>query len=230
MLSIARSKLALPAQLCFLSVHSIGLLLGVVYNHNTPELYENNSHNRIGWIVTWVVVGQCVIGVIKLATGYSKPQDIHNKEEGAALLPMSTEAIAQHGQTRDMSSPDPYRYSNDSGHFTASRSQSVSSTQDPSEEEEHRQKLHQYEACHEEGGIEVIDKRGFLANRQVERIAQGTSALISERAMKALDSVHNAVDRLILLPGFITFISGVAVYGGAFVGLHHTLFHIINVG
>ena len=219
MLSVARSRLALPVQLCFLCVHSIGLLLGSIYTHNTPNLYENNSHNRIGWIVTWAVVGQCVIGVIRLAANLGKPRDVHSVEERAAFLPVSTEAMAQHGQTNVMSSPDPYRYSNDSGHFTASRSQSISSTQDPLDEEEHQQKLRDYEAAHNGGDALFTEKRGLLTNPKVERFAQKISALISERTMKFLKFVHNAVDRLILLPGFITFISGAAVYGGAFVSL-----------
>ena len=165
--------------------------------------------------MTWVIVVQCIIGVIKLATSIGNTRDVHNVEERAAFLPVSTEAMAQHGQTHGMPSPDPYRYSNDSGHFTASRSQSVSSAQDPSEEEQ--QKLRDFEASHNDGDTGFTEKRGLLVNPKVERYAQKISALISQRTMKVLNFAHNAIDRLILLPGFITFISGAAVYGGVFV-------------
>ena len=215
MLSVARSRLALPIQLSFLGVHSVGLLLGTIYTNKMPNLYENNSHNKLGWIVTWVVVVQCVIGVIKLATSIVTPRNAYSAEERASFLSVSTETMTQHLQTQGVHSPDPYRYSDDSGHFTASRSQSVSSAQDSSEEEQ--QKLREYEAAHDDGDAAFTEKRGLLLNPKVERFAQKISALMSKRTSKVLSLAHNAVDRVILLLGFITFITGAAVYGGVFV-------------
>ena len=42
---------------------------------------------------------------------------------------------------------------------------------------------------------------------------------MSRKTMKVLDFAHNAVDRVILLLAFITFVTGMAVYGGVFVSL-----------
>ena len=197
-------------------VHSLGLILGSVYTHSTPEVYEHNAHNKIGWIMTWVVVVQFLIGIIKLATDVGKGRDVHKSEEEAAFLSVSTEAMAQHGRTRDMASPDPYRYSNDSGHYTASRSHSVSSTQERLEEEQ-QQKLREFETSPSAEDVGLEEKRGLLCNPKVGRLAQKFSALIPPRIMKGLNVAHNAVNRLILLPTFVTFISGAAVYGGVFV-------------
>ena len=226
MLSIARSRLALPVQICFLGVHSIGLVLGSIYTHITPELYENNAHNKLGWIMTWVVVAQLLIGLIKLATNIGKSHSIHSSEEEAAFLPVSTEAMAQHSRSHGLDSPDPYRYSNDSGHYTASRSQSVSSAQGQIEEEQ-QQKLREFEASHHAEANNLLEKRGLLTNPKVDRLARRVSALISHRTMRVLESAHNAVDRLILLPAFITFVSGAVVYGGVFVSLSDSMKSVI---
>jgi hypothetical protein len=52
MLSIARSRFHLPAQLVFLTTNALGMLLGVVYNHQTPDLYEKEKHGPVGWVST----------------------------------------------------------------------------------------------------------------------------------------------------------------------------------
>lgn len=216
MFSVARSRLALPVQLSFLGVHSTGLLLGTIYTSLTPDLYENNSHNRLGWIVTWMVAGQCIIGIVQLAASIAASRNVSSVEERVSFLPGSTEEMAQYRPIQGMHSPDPNRYSNDSGHFTASRSQSVSSARESSEEEQ-QQKLRNYEAAHNGEDTAATEKHGLLANPKVERFAQKVSSLMSRRTMKVLDFAHNAVDRVILLLGFITFIAGAAVYAGVFV-------------
>lgn len=215
MLSIARSRLALPVQLSFLGVHSIGLLLGTIYTNRAPDLYENNAHNRLGWIVTWVVVGQCIVGVIKLATSLVASHNDHDAEERVTFLPVSRQEMAEHRPSQSAHSPDPYRYSDDSGHFTASRSHSISSSRNPSEEEQ--QKLRDYEAARNEDDNDSTEKHGLLSSPKVERFAHRISALVSRRTMRVLNIAHNAVDRSILLLGFITLVTGAVVYGGAFV-------------
>lgn len=215
MLSVARSRLALPAQLSFLGLHSVGLLLGTVYSSKTPDLYQNNAHNKIGWIVTWIVVAQCIIGLVKLAVGFKKPLDVDD-EEPAAFLPISIEALAQHHQATY--SPDEYRYSRDSGHFTASEaspSQSISSTQDH-ENEEH-EKFLEYQNHDADTEPEYLEKQGFLSNTKVQRLASGIATMMSQRTMRALNVTYNAIDCVSLVLGFAAIVSGAVVYGGVFV-------------
>src|ERR1700761_4039258 len=62
MFSIARSRYSLFLNLGFLVVNGLGFFFGMVYNMNTPDLYENNAHHKIGWIfsifaLVWVVLG-----------------------------------------------------------------------------------------------------------------------------------------------------------------------------
>ena len=219
MLSVARSRLALPAQLSFLGLHSVGLLLGTVYSSKTPDLYENNAHSKIGWIVTWIVVVQCIIGLVKLVAPVRNPQAIVPDEQ-AAFLPMSTEALAQHHEA--MYFPDEYRYSRDSGHFTASeasRSQSISSIQEH-EIEEH-QKFLSHQNLHADTDVEYTEyteKKGFLGNKKVERVASRIAATMSRRTTGVLNVAYTAIDFVSLLLGFAAIVSGAVVYGGVFVG------------
>ena len=215
MLSVARSRFALPAQLSFLGLHSIGLLLGTLYSSKTPDLYENNAHNKIGWIVTWLVVAQCIVGLIKLAVSLKTAQDV-DAEEQTAFLPISTEALAQHHQATY--SPDEDRYSRDSGHFTASeasRSQSISSMQD-SENAEH-QKFLEYHNPHADPDPDYTEKQGFLSNTKTQRVVSCIASMMSQRTMSILTVAYNAVDYVSLPLGFAAIVSGAVVYGGVFV-------------
>lgn len=215
MLSVSRSRLALPAQLSFLGLHSIGLSLGTIYRVKTPDLYENNAHNKLGWIVTCIVVAQCIIGLFKLAINFREPQEADAQEQ-TAFLPVSTETLAQHHQTSY--SPDEYRYSRDSGHFTASeisRSQSVSSMQD--HEDEENQKFLEYQNSHANADAEYMEKQGFSGNTKAQRVASSIAAMLSQRTTRALSIAYNAIDYVILPLGFAAIVSGAVVYGGVFV-------------
>ena len=220
MLSVARSRLALVVQLSFLGLHSIALLLGTIYTYNTPQLYENNSHNKVGWIVTWVVVTQCIMGVVKLAASFANGRDSAS-EEPVSFPQMTTGVLEQQQHDQLSADLDPYRYSEDRGHYTASqssRSQSVSSTATYTQDEQ--QKLHEYEAGREDDlEHHHSEKQGLLGHRQVERVAMKFSSVLSQRTLRVIDMAYNLIDRTILLMGFVAFITGAAVYGGIFVSL-----------
>ena len=222
-LSIARSPLALPAQLSFLGVHTIAVLVGTAYSSKTPDLYENNAHNKVGWIITWIVVTQSIIGLLKLAVNFHTPQDA-DAEDQNPYLPMSAQALAQHHQALYPS--DEYRYSRDSGHYTASeasRSQSISSMQE--QEIEEHQKFLEYRDQHADIGADKMEKQGLLANTRTQRVATCIAAMLSQRTRRALNIAYNAIDYASLPLGFTTIVSGAVVYGGIFV--RRTLYHYL---
>ena len=215
MLSVTRSRLALPTQISFLGLYILGLWLGTVYSAKTPDLYENNAHNKVGWIITWIVVVQCVIGLLKLAVSFQEPQEV-DAEERTAFLPMSTQALTQHHQA--IYSPDEYRYSRDSGHYTASeasRSQSVSSMQDH-ESEEH-QKFLEYQNPHADIDAEYPKKQRHLGNTKAQRVATRIAVMMSQRTKRALNVAFDAINCMGLPLGFVAMVSGAVVYGGVFV-------------
>lgn len=220
MLSVARSRLALIVQLSFLGLHSVGLLLGTIYTSNTPELYKNNAHNKIGWIATCMVVAQCAIGLLKLAASLGHAHE-PGEEERAAFLPISVETLAHHRHAQVLRTPRPHRYSHDSGHYTASessRSQSISSM--PDQNEEQQRKLHEYEDAHAGVEADYTEKQSSLGNAKFQGVASRITAKLSKRAMRVMNAVYNAIDCISLLLGFVAILSGAVVYGGVFVSFN----------
>jgi len=69
MLSIARSRLAVPTQLLFLALNGCGIFFGIFYNVDTPDLYANNAHHKIGWIATWVMTAQVAMSLLFAFSG-----------------------------------------------------------------------------------------------------------------------------------------------------------------
>ncbi|KAL6721122.1 hypothetical protein ACLMJK_000222 [Lecanora helva] len=227
MLSVGRSRLAVLVQLSFLCLHSIGLLLGVIYTGKTPKLYESNVHGKIGWIVTWLVLLQCVTGLVKLATSFTLPKP--KEDEQRPFLPITTEALERYEEAQ------PYRYSNDSGHFTASdisRSQSISSTREHNEEAEQR-KLREYYDSHVDAEANCIGKKnGLFINDKIQKFASYMSARFSNRTLRVLNTFHNIIDCTSLPFGFVAILSGAVVYGGIFHGrnIFNGLAHSIKGG
>src|ERR1700744_1641964 len=96
MFSIARSRYALPVQFLFLAVNGLGLLFGIVYNINTPDLYVHNAHHRIGWIATWMGTALVITNLLFTYSRRSKQARAPAASERAAFLPVSVENMAQH--------------------------------------------------------------------------------------------------------------------------------------
>jgi hypothetical protein len=46
-LDIASSNLSYPAQILFLGLHAVGVIIGLAYNSKTPDLYPNSAHRKL---------------------------------------------------------------------------------------------------------------------------------------------------------------------------------------
>ncbi|KAK5243350.1 hypothetical protein LTR16_007977, partial [Cryomyces antarcticus] len=164
MFSIARSRFTIPAQTSFLLVNAFGLLAGVIYRHQTPDLYENNSHNKAGWAVTWIAVAWVAMGLLGR---YKK----RTKSVPATIRPsqaVDIQALAQYQRVQGLRMPDGGRWSRDSGQGTErdsaslcsdSRSHSLESV--PQDLPEIRDRYHSDEGFDDD---EDAEKRGFLHN------------------------------------------------------------------
>ena len=128
MFSLARSRLTLALQFVFLAVNALGVLLGTIYNASTPDLYPNNAHHKIGWVATWVVCAQLLVGLVGRVAGAfnnrsrrsAVPKGRRTLDERGAFIPVSAGAMAEHALRFPAStgSAGPYRLSNDSGQGT----------------------------------------------------------------------------------------------------------------
>ncbi|KAE8450051.1 hypothetical protein EG329_007190 [Mollisiaceae sp. DMI_Dod_QoI] len=202
MISIARSRYTLAVQFLFLIVNAIGVFLVTIYNASTPDLYPNNAHHKLGWILTWVVSAQVVLGVISAYAG-------RKDDNRGSFMPVSTEAMAEHQRRQ----AEMYRFSNDSGQGTepnteSLRSQSISSIHSdlPDAQHEHEDEEHE-------------EKHGLMHGSKVDNyLKTKIPVMLSSRVLKVFEFFYNAVDRLILILGFIGFTTGIITYGGFFTG------------
>ena len=215
-MNLARYRYSLVTQLCFLGVHILGLFLGAIYTGKTPDLYENNAHNKIGWIVTWIVLVQTVNGVIKLYESGTSTRKGETEEE-ATFLPISHETMAQHQWSQGIRAPEQYRYSRDSGQGTEPESPEDETRPPPLEENEDVDHFNYHRPQHVDTEEDFDEKRVMLRFPALLRLVSQFSALMPKRAIIFMDVVYDLVNGLILILGFTAITTGIVVYGGVFV-------------
>lgn len=226
MLSIAHSRLTLVIQFLFLVVNAFALLLGVVYNHRTPELYAKNAHSKIGWTVTWIAVAWVSMSLIQLYTGLPKG----NSQDRLPAQSMTTENMIQYQRVQDTQLPDPYRWSNDSGQGTERNSASLCDTRSPSVESENVQFPGLTQRYTRDDEDDVLDdeaeKRGFLGNASVDRfLLHNIGRIAGSRLLKVLRILYVVIERSFMIQVFAAVTSGTIVYGG--IGRGDAIFNVM---
>lgn len=214
MLSLAKSRLASFTRLSFLGMNGVGLLLAKIYNSKVPDLYENNSHHFIGWAVSWIVLVQSVIGIVSAFTTTERNRNAR-PEELTALIPVSANAMEQLQAKYSSHIPEGYRHSHDSGHGTepeSSRGHSISSLQG-GEERTLKPKV----ADDTDAIVEYDEKPVTTFTPIHDFFLSHIPGTLWIRNSGILNGFYNTVDRFILPLGFVTIVSGMAVYGGVFV-------------
>lgn len=222
MLSIARSRAAFPSQFFFLVVNAFGLLFGIIYNDQTPDLYVNNAHHQLGWAVSCVVAAQVLLSLLFIFAGRGKESNVSyehlEQAEHAAFLPVAT---------YDHDSPyrnHQHRWSRDSGQGTDSNS-SIHSPGSPSE------------SHIDYDGFEKPELPKFAtrrwANNSVGRfLSKHLPGLVPGSGLRCLNFVYNLIDRVVLPLGFAAFATGAVTYGGIMRGreIFNGLAHFIKGG
>lgn len=213
MLSIARTRLALPAQLVFLIINALALLLGLIYNHKTPELYANNVHSKIGWIITWIASAWVFMALIQLYAARAKPYSL----EDHSGQPLNVENMARYQR---VSETEP-RWSNDSGQGTERNSASLysnSNTVSPSVESED-QRFDMPLRRHTHDDLDEVDldaeKSGLLRNNALDHfLTRSVARFVTDKPLRYLRFIYVVIDRTILIQGFVAIMAGTVVYGG----------------
>lgn len=232
MLSLARSRYTLALQFAFTAVNGAGLLLGTVYNASTPDLYPNNAHHKLGWIVTFVVGSQVVIGVLaRVAGAFSRKAGLADDRfhERQSFIPVSTEAMAEH----ESQYPKEYRFSNDSGQGTERRTESLRSqslSSGPSSPTfpvpEMAIPKENVDAHDDEDDYETHIPKA-LGSGAAGSVIQKVASMISSKVWRGFMFVYNVVDRTSLILGFVTLCTGIVTFArffeghGIFSGLAH---------
>lgn len=232
MFSITRSRLALPVQFLFLIVNGFGVVFGTIFNVNTTDLYKNNAHHKIGWIATWVITAQVIMGLIFIYSGWTKESPIE-PDERAAFLPVSIEAMTQHHQFHSTQGDSDYRWSGDSGQGTEPASSSSSHSRDMSPSQSSRRE--DYQRCNkpeaedsdDEEEEERPERRGLLRIAIVHQfLSRQIPGLFSKRLLRVLEVAYKSIDRTILILGFIALTTGGVTYAGIFVRYSTKIFSI----
>ncbi|KAK1999635.1 hypothetical protein LX36DRAFT_655242 [Colletotrichum falcatum] len=235
MLSIARSRYTLALQFIFLAVNALGVLLGTVYNTNTPDLYPNSAHHKLGWLVTCLVSAQALISLLGRVSSALSGEERHayDKNEYQYFIPVSTTAMAEHHRMNGPRFASEYRLSNDSGQGTEpcteslrSHSRSSSSNQVSPRNSDDDQKEYVEDDDDREDGLSVPLPRSSN-EKKAHPILAKVAGKISSRVWKVMLFVYNLVDRVILPLGFVALCLGIVTYGrffegnGIFSGLAH---------
>ena len=222
MFSVARSRFALPVQFLFLILNGLGVLFGTVYNINTPDLYVNNAHHKIGWIATWVMTAQVIMSLLFTYSRRGKQPAIPAGER-AAFLPMSVENMAQH----NMSPYTDYRWSGDSGQGTE-RSSTLNSRDGSPTDPHRRDTFEDFEKPEPEPEDDDDDvpetprprsrRLGWLRISFIDKyLSARVPNLLSAKILRIIEIVYEIVDRTILILGFIALTTGGVTYAGIFV-------------
>ncbi|EFY99535.2 integral membrane protein [Metarhizium robertsii ARSEF 23] len=213
MLSIAHSQVALAVQFAFLAVNAFGVLLGVMYNSQTQDLYPNNAHHKIGWIITAVMFAQVLIHLVGRQVGAMAGRRCRSSGGRSSVSHTNYwQRVLMQYQDREN------RLSNDSGQGTepgteSLRSNSVSTLDgEDTSLNDQRKDFEGSEA--EEDSLESAEMP-FLSQNSIPR---KTIRAISSRIWVYLDFVYRVTDRIILPFGFIALTTGIITFGRFFEG------------
>lgn len=211
MLSIARSRLALPAQFVFLAINAVALLFGLVYDHQTPNLYENNVHSKIGWVITCIASAWVFMALVQVFMARAKPYSL----ESRSAQPLNAANMARYQRVHHA---EP-RWSNDSGQGTERNSTSLygNSTSPSVESEDLSFNMPPRSHTHDElDHVELEqEKSGLLKINAVDGFfARNVARFVAGKPLKYLRFLYVAIDRTILVQGFVAILSGTVVYGG----------------
>ncbi|KAK7744332.1 hypothetical protein SLS62_010235 [Diatrype stigma] len=236
MFSIARSRYTLPTQFVFLATNAIGVVVGVVYNAKTPDLYPNNAHHKLGWLVTWVVCAQVLVGLVGRVAGVMGARNTGrggkgtrglSKEERQGFIPVSTEAMAEHHSRMNEAAAQqqsPYRHSHDDteqeGLDESRRSDSLSTMvgqESPIEQTEHRVHFAGLDDDDDDDDNDFsYDDEKTTSKLLSSSVLAKAAGKISSRAWTVLLFGYNFVDRTILILGYITLCLGIVAFARFF--------------
>lgn len=205
MFSIARSKLTIPAQLSFLTINTLGVVTSIIYNAQTPDLYPNNVHHKIGWIATSVATAWFFMAL---------PM-IYCKNTSSASHAMTAGNMAQYErlQTDDFT----YRFSGDSGHGTDhSATLAGSHSRTPSSDSVPQHKLEPQSLMDEEAGPdfdqeEATDDNAFLTKQgRIEVLMTMKLSRFSppDNVFAVIKVLYIFIERSIFILAFMSLLTG----------------------
>lgn len=224
MFSIARSRFTVLSHILFLGVNGLAVFLSILYDAQTPDLYENNAHHKLGWVATWIAVAWACLGVIAIfgnRDGRSRP----------SLEPVSTAGMAEYQRLNEPHTPNTpgQRWSGDSAH---GHSRNTSSLSGSSRTNSWGSDMDGFASrnFHDDDDDDMHhepEKRGFLGRVASEGFwaSRLSSMSLGKRALSMIMVFYVFIERSILVLGFMGLITGFVTYGG--VGRDNHVFNVL---
>lgn len=221
MLSVARSRYHLPAQMFFHLLNGLGLFAGLVYSRSTPDLYENNSHHPLGWVVTAFTTAWTLMSVYVACSEYRSSRTFAI-QQGRSL---TTAHMAQHSQLQQYNDEISPRDSHDSGMGAERNSASLFGSRQNSSDNVHPEPGAPFDdmdfSDDEDREQEDPEKAGFLGNNPADRfISKNVRRVSTQRVSKIIRFLQIFTEKILLLLGFAAILSGFIVSGGIFRDRH----------
>jgi hypothetical protein len=202
MLSLAKSRYTDLVRLACIATNVIGVILGIIYKHQTPDLYPGNSHSAIGWIATSIATSQIshllanpIIRLINLVTGsgerkfgeYTLPP-MQERSNRLQSRQGSFDVEATHfGRENRDAPPNSSLYHEDESGFASGD-----------------------ETCYEESDFIQDHDPSSTSNTLFSRP-------LSTRTQKSMSFLYNVMDIKILIVAFVAFCTGIVTFWGLFV-------------
>ncbi|KAG9570637.1 hypothetical protein KCU77_g2188, partial [Aureobasidium melanogenum] len=206
MLSLADSRSKLLAQFAFFSMNALGVAFAISYNVLTPDLYPNNAHHKIGWIITLVATIDISVSFL---CGIARVIKRQARVQVSEPEPASSSFAPQNYNPADCSSDNVFlTHSN--------RHSPETDIESRSGEEDVYRAVFDTNADHEEKDS-LLPMVGLHPGFSF-RIA----GFVSSTYWKYLNIVSRIVDHIILPFAFLAITTGIAAYGRFFEG--HTMF------
>ncbi|OBT94718.1 hypothetical protein VE01_06147 [Pseudogymnoascus verrucosus] len=234
MLSISRSRLNLLAQSGFFIINMGGVILAMLYNSRTPDLYPHNAHHTIGWLLTWVTVAQICLALITASARLGG--EIRSSEEQLPFMQSSEQSVGGHQWANGAENAPGYRFSDDSGHGTEQNDESLRGNSSSSLEDD-RDVMNGINRKYYEGEGDILApsskrSRHALMKRLRAVLAGKVPLYISSRVTGLLCTLESIITRTILIQGFVAITTGAVTYAGIFRGrdVFSGLAHFIKGG
>jgi hypothetical protein len=216
MLSLVKYRYTLFAQVAFMALNGVGVLLATIYNARTPDLYPNNAHHSVGWVVTWIALAQFTVSLLSWVARRARGRAASSPTgERNAFLPLTT-MMRRNDQTRNYMYSGEYRRSSDEAESSSNshRSSSASTVIDDGEAVPLAGYQKEYEDD-DDGSLEQLD---LDSSRVQGTWTRRAVAAVSSKVWAYFTVAYRLIDRIILPLGFIALASGVATLGRFFEG------------
>lgn len=198
--------------------NGLGVLVGTIYNINTPDLYPKNAHHKVGWIVTWIFTAQVIMSLLFVYAGRRKQADT-NSGERIAFLPASLQAINRPFHQ--------HRWSGDSGQGTEPPSPRSSRTLSPDRDYEYRKPEAEGTDDMEDVPIAPPNQRpSWMKSMKFDRyLSARVPQIASDKTFQVAEVTYEVIDRTILVLGFVALTTGVITYAG--IGRANNVFNLL---